>query len=87
MQPCQLLDCLQISDKARILLEDPTQIAEFGFASKAAAKRVIRELESLRNNLAHGQDIVTHDWAQIARLARQVQEEAQLDGEGSARGL
>lgn len=38
------------------------------------ARRVIRELESLRNNLAHSQDFVTHDWAQIARLAQRIHE-------------
>ncbi len=26
-------------------------------------------LTDLRNSLAHAQDIVTHDWAQITRLA------------------
>jgi hypothetical protein len=30
-------------------------------------------MESLRNNLAHAQDIVTHDWAQIARMARNME--------------
>jgi hypothetical protein len=30
-------------------------------------------MESLRNNLAHAQDIVTHDWAQIARMARNLE--------------
>jgi hypothetical protein len=32
-----------------------------------------QELESLRHDLAHGQDIVSHDWAQIARMARRVE--------------
>jgi len=41
-----------------------------GFQSKRLAKQVSRELESLRNNLAHAQDIVTHDWPQIARMAK-----------------
>ena len=34
----------------------------------------MKELESLRNNLAHSQDIVTHDWAQIARMSRSLQQ-------------
>jgi hypothetical protein len=72
-QPCALLDCLQFSDRTRILMEDEKQIAAFGFSSKAAARRVFKELESLRNNLAHAQDIVTHDWAQIARMARRIE--------------
>jgi hypothetical protein len=75
-QNVELLDCLQLSDKARILMENEQQRAEFGFPTKAAAARVIRDLESLRNNLAHSQDIVTHDWPQIARLARRIEESA-----------
>jgi hypothetical protein len=35
---------------------------------------VIRDLESLRNNLAHAQDIISHDWPQIARLAQRIEE-------------
>ena len=50
-----------------------------GFAAgnegvRSAAKQVIKELESLRNNLAHAQDIVTHDWPQIVRMAQRVQD-------------
>jgi len=73
-QHCTLLDCLQLSDKGRIIVEQPRLLELFGFESKSAAKRVIKSIESLRNNLAHAQDIVTHDWAQIARLAQRVEE-------------
>jgi hypothetical protein len=73
-QHVELLDCLQLSDKAQILMQDEVQRAEFGFPTKGAAQRVIRDLESLRNNLAHSQDIVTHDWPQIARLARRIED-------------
>lgn len=72
-QACDLLDCLQLSDKAHLLLRDESQRAEFGFYSRSVAKQVIKELESLRNNLAHGQDIVTHDWAQIARMTQRIE--------------
>lgn len=73
-QHVDLADCLQLSDKAQILMEDPQHRAAFDLGSKGAAKRVIADLESLRNNLAHAQDIVTHDWPQIARLARRIEE-------------
>jgi len=69
-QSCDLLDCLQFSDKARIIIQDPKQLEELGFKSKKIAKQLSKELESLRNNLAHSQDIVTHDWPQIARMAK-----------------
>ena len=72
-QECELLDCMQLSDVAQILLAVPEERVAFGFDSTAAAKRVVKEMESLRNNLAHAQDIVTHDWAQIARMARNLE--------------
>jgi hypothetical protein len=73
-QPSQVLECLQFSDKAGVLISDDEQLARLGFESRKSAKRVVKELESLRNNLAHAQDIVTHDWAQIARLTKGIEE-------------
>jgi len=73
-QHCDLIDCLQLSDKGQILMQDAQLLKQLGFDSRGAARRVVKELESLRNHLAHAQDIVTHDWAQIARLTRRVEE-------------
>lgn len=73
---CELIDCLQLSDKGQILIEDPIVMQRLGFESKSVAKRVLKELESLRNHLAHAQDIVMHDWAQIARLSMRMEEVA-----------
>ena len=73
-QHCSLIDCLQLSDKGRIIVEHPGLRESFGLDSKASAKRIIKSVESLRNNLAHAQDIVAHDWAQIARLAQRMEE-------------
>ena len=73
-QHCSLIDCLQLSDKARVAIEQPQTLEAMGFDSKRTAKRVIKSLESLRNNLSHAQDIVMHDWAQIARLSRRIEE-------------
>ncbi len=75
-QHCLLIDCLQLSDKARVAIEHPELLEALGFDSKRNAKRVVRSLESLRNNLSHAQDIVTHDWAQIARLSQRMEEYA-----------
>jgi len=73
-QHCLLIDCLQLSDKARVAIENPELLEALGFDSKRTAKRVVKSLESLRNNLSHAQDIVQHDWAQIARLAQRMEE-------------
>jgi hypothetical protein len=55
------------------MLNHPEFIETAGFQSTTAAKKTLKELESLRNNLAHGQDITRHDWPQIVRLARRIQ--------------
>jgi len=68
-QHCPLLECLQFSDKGQILIQNDTILQQLGFDSRKNAKRLVKELESLRNNLAHAQDIVTYDWAPIARLS------------------
>lgn len=73
-QHCDLIDCLQLSDKAQILLSDQEIREEWGFNSKAAADRVIKEMSSLRNNLAHGQSIVSYDWPQIVRMTQRLEQ-------------
>ncbi len=61
---CTLIDCLQLSDKAQVLMSDKG-LLDLDFKTAGAAKRVIKDLEALRNNLAHAQDIVSDNWAQI----------------------
>jgi len=51
-QYCELIDCLQLSDKAQILINDEVSLERLGFDTKSAAKRSVKELESLRNHLA-----------------------------------
>lgn len=73
-QHTTLVECLQLSDKGQILLEHPLGLKLLDIRSKSAAKRMIKSMESLRNNLAHGQDIVTYDWASIAGIAGRLEE-------------
>jgi len=73
-QQTQLLDCLQLSDKVKILISKQETLEEIGIGSRNSAKKVIKEIESLRNNLSHAQDIVTYDWAQIVRITHRLQE-------------
>ena len=72
--PADLLDCLQLSDKLQIALQNQAFVEASGFGSASAAKKVIKDIEALRNNLAHGQDVTSHDWPQIVRLARRIQQ-------------
>jgi len=71
--PQKLVDCLQLSDKIQILIKDDAQLAWIGFDSRRVAKGVAKEFESLRNNLAHAQDIVATDWPQIARMTQRIE--------------
>ena len=73
-QQSTLLDCLQFSDKAKILISKQETLDKIGLGSRSSAKKVIKEIESLRNNLSHAQDIVTYDWAQIVRITRRLQD-------------
>jgi hypothetical protein len=73
-QNCDLIDCLQLSDKGHIVIQNPEFLSLLDIGSRKVAKRLVRELESLRNNLSHSQDIVAHDWAQIVRLSYRLEE-------------
>lgn len=66
----KLLNCLQFSDKAQIVARNEDLRATVGFASRKRAEQRIKEVERLRNNLAHGQEIVASDWAAIVTLAQ-----------------
>lgn len=72
-QDCYLIECLQFSDKAKIIARSNLAHTYFDDMSTAQADRIIRALESLRNNLAHNQLIVTHDWPQIIKMSRNMQ--------------
>ena len=67
-QRLQLFDCLQFSDKGQIVarLEDIRN--QTIFASRSQAEAAVKNLEKLRNNLAHAQDILATDWDTILQL-------------------
>lgn len=73
-QQSELIDCLQLADKGLLLINDAELLSGLGFSSKNAAKKVVKQFQSLRNNLAHSQDISTYDWAQIARISMRMLE-------------
>ena len=66
------VDALQFGDVAWLATRDESWYARFGIESRRQAKQLVRKLEGLRNGLAHGQDIVTHDWETIVAVARSV---------------
>ena len=76
-EKCQLLDCLQLADKMEVLISDPKELSRLGIPSASAAKRASKQIESLRNSLAHGQGFVDQDWPQVVRLARRIDQMVQ----------
>jgi len=77
-QDPRLLDCLQFSDKAQIVVRDEVLRDQIGFASRRRGDEVIKNLEKLRNNLAHAQDIVSLDWQTIVSLSENLETVIQI---------
>jgi len=69
-----LADCLQFCDKRDIFLKSERLHPILHPHSKNKGERLLRDLETLRNNLAHAQDIVTGQWPQMAGLAEQTEQ-------------
>jgi len=76
-----LLDCLQFSDKGQLFVKIPgvmEQLAPADIPSKSAALQAFRELETLRNNLAHAQEIVPTSWQRIVRFTLNLEKLLQI---------
>jgi hypothetical protein len=71
-QPVRLVDCLQVGDKMQLLIRDEEWLEEFDFSSRRDGERWIKQLGSLRNNLAHAQPIVPLNWEMIVEAGRRV---------------
>jgi len=71
---CDLIDCLQFADKMQLIIRTDDFLESTGFQSVKSARKVFKELEILRNNLAHGQEINKTDWPSIVRLTRRINE-------------
>ncbi len=61
-----LSDCLQLTDKATILKAELFDCG--GFESKTKLDGFLREIEDLRNSLAHSNDILSGRWPDLADL-------------------
>lgn len=67
-QSLALLDCLQISDKGQIIARNEAIRRLTKMESRRQTEQTVRMLESLRNNLAHSQDILACDWETIVGI-------------------
>ncbi len=61
-----LADCLQFCDKRDILKGSDIIRRHVGIKSKKQVESHLRRAETLRNGLAHAQDIITNSWPNIA---------------------
>ena len=68
----ETVDALQFGDIGWLAVRYDGWYEYFGVESKKQAKKLVKQLESLRNALAHSQDIVTHDWETVVAVARSV---------------
>lgn len=68
-QSVDLMDCLQLGDKGQLMARSGELRERYWNRSRRHIDRVIKQLERLRNNLAHSQDIVTENWEAIVRIA------------------
>lgn len=68
-QRVDLIDCLCFADKGRIMSRNPEIRQQFGFVSRNEATKALKNIERLRNNLAHMQDIVDDNWEIIMRFS------------------
>jgi hypothetical protein len=70
----QLSDCLQICDKRDIILNEGPLRERLGIESKTKGKSFFNKLESLRNNLAHSQNLTTQNsWDELFLLIEQTE--------------
>ena len=72
-QNLELLDCLQISDKGQIIARHEEIRRLTKMQSRRQTEQVVKMLESLRNNLAHSQDIISCDWETIVELCKDME--------------
>ena len=64
-QNVDLVDCLQYGDKGWILSYNEDIRKALGQESRRKMREAIKEIETLRNNLAHNQPIIPTSWQRI----------------------
>jgi hypothetical protein len=64
-----LADCLQFCDKRSILLETPEIVKKLDYKNITELKALLEKIESLRDRLAHSQDIIAgSSWGEVINI-------------------
>src|SRR5690625_482369 len=67
-----LIDNTKLSDKATIARNTPELLEQMGFPSKTKCDDFFDNLERLRNNTAHAQEIIYHDNKELIEVLLQI---------------
>lgn len=81
-QSADLIDCLQYGDKGWILSYDEEFRKAVNQASRREARKAIKEMETLRNNLAHTQEIIPSGWQRIVIACSRLETNLETFAEG-----
>lgn len=68
-QSVELLDCLQLTNKGQLFAKSDELRDQYWNVSRNEIRKVMKEFEGLRNNLAHSQPYTQENWSSIRRLA------------------
>lgn len=68
-QDVELISCLQLADTATIFMRVPELRAMTKQTSRSKGEDAAKDLQQLRDHLAHAQPIVQHNWPTIANLS------------------
>jgi hypothetical protein len=72
-QDIDLADCLQWSEKAMVCAQTEAVMLAWGFPSKNKCERLLSDVQSLRDQLAHSQHPAPDgDWGKVAYLLHEV---------------
>jgi hypothetical protein len=67
------LDNLQLGDKGTIIRKTPEIVEKLGFESNIQCKKFFKNIEELRNNTAHSQEKIYHDYKEFIHILLQIQ--------------
>jgi hypothetical protein len=85
-QQVELLDCLQFGDKGWIITYDEELRNALGHKSRNETRKAVKEFETLRNNLAHTQEIIPSGWQRIVIACSRWEDNLENTAEHYVRG-